>query len=432
MANCPVKGMWYNLGMKFSLVITAHDEGAMADATMRAALRAVEFWREEAGVGEDFEILVVIDKGSKETLEYFQQYDGDARVRVLTSDFGDVGPARNYAASEARGEYVFFVDGDDLISKGYVTGALKILERAWASREKIVVCPGYCIGFSEDGKSGSVLRMASSAERERDAFLLFNVNLWVMAIGGRREIFLKHKYIQSAGGYGHEDYVMNIELTNVGVRHVIVPDEAYFYREKRKSRRIWNDERRATEPYSELFAPEFWRTFPATFAGETNQSGMGKLKKVYRKVRQNKMMLRAAEAMRGALSRRLLNELPEKVSEEWKEIAEIEPRAGRFYNLTKEGSRAKREKLMNAMGIKGVNQYCPASEAYLKICRECEDFSGVDFEKYAKGLDEEYRDLLMSRIMVQSRGKASFLDKSCWRAWAEKHPELAKGLGVAG
>ena len=48
--------------------------------------------------------------------------------------------------------------------------------------------------------------------------MLFNVNLWVMAIAGRRETFLKHKYIRSEGGYGHEDYAMNIELAAAGFR----------------------------------------------------------------------------------------------------------------------------------------------------------------------------------------------------------------------
>lgn len=414
----------------FSLVVTAHDEGAMADATMRAVFRAAEFWQETAEADGEFEVLVVVDRGSEETLEYFQQYSNDTRVRVLTSDFGDVGPARNYAASEARGEYVFFVDGDDLVSRSYVTKALELLERASASGEKVVVGPEYCIGFSEDGQSGSVLRMTSSAGRERDAFLLFNINLWVMTIAGRREIFLKHKYIQSVGGYGHEDYAMNIELTGAGIRHMIVPDEVYFYREKQKSRRVWNNERLATEPYSELFEPGFWRTFPVSFVDKTARGGMSRLKKAYQKIRRNTILLHVAEAVRKALSRRLINELPEKVLKEWGEVIEIEPMAGRFC-VTKEGkSSIKRAKVMNAMGAKGVNQYCPASEAYLKICRECERFTGVDFEKYARGLDEENRDLLMSRIMVQSRGKADFLDKTYLRQWAKKHLELAQGLRI--
>lgn len=427
--------VWYNWAMKFSLIVTAHDEGMVVEATLTSVFRAVEFWREKSGASEeDFEILVLLDRGTEETRECLRGYTG--KVRVIECDFGDVGPARNYAASEAWGEYVFFVDGDDLVSRGYVDGALKILETA---EDEIVVCPEYCIGFSEDGRTGSVLRMAGSGRevgeigepregwREHDAFLLFNINLWVMAIAGQRKTFLEHRYIRSENGYGHEDYAMNIELTAAGVRHEVVPGEVYFYREKTHSRRTWNDERKATEPYSELFAPEFWRTFPA-IEKQRRAGVMGRLKKLYLSVRQNKAMRALAESVRGAMSKKIVKELPQEVLEEWGAIAEIEPIAGKS---VRKGSSAKRfEKKINAMGAGGVNKYCPASDAYLLICREYGGFSGVDFEKHARGLDAEQRDLLMSRIMVQSRGKARFLDDGCLKEWKKIHPELAENLEI--
>ena len=52
--------VWYNWAMKFSLIITAHDEGVMVRTTLMSVFRAVEFWREKSGASEDdFEILVL-------------------------------------------------------------------------------------------------------------------------------------------------------------------------------------------------------------------------------------------------------------------------------------------------------------------------------------------------------------------------------------
>lgn len=489
-----VSGVWYNLGMKFSLIVTAHNEAALLEATLKSVFRAV--LGEDAGaggeegagttkssggvggssevasdrglgtLGQDFEILVMIDRGDAATKECAARYR--EKVRILESNFGDVGPARNYAAEQARGEMVFFVDGDDLVSRGYVEGALGVLG---ATDEEIVVCPEYCIGFSEDGRTGSVLKMANSGTRERDAFMLFNVNLWVMAIAGRRETFLKHKYIRSEGGYGHEDYAMNIELAAAGVPHRVVPGEVYFYREKQVSRRKDNDARRVTEPYSELFEPEFWRGFSEELVegllgggptrGEVLGSGsrerkssesgspggrpmMGRLKKLYLQVRGNRVLMAVAEKVREVMSRRLLKELPLGVAEEWDKMAELEPMVGREVTVSgpggsREGDSSVRKnfgglrkvrKKVNAMGVRGVNPYCPTSMAYLKLCRSGAGFSEVDFEEISRGLDAEQSDLLMSRIMVQSRGGAKFKDGRCVEEWKDQHSELARGLGV--
>lgn len=415
--------------MKFSLIITAHNEGQTLGATIESAFRAVKFWQAKSGASKnDFEILTILDRGTEETRDCLRKYAG--KVRVVESDFGDVGPARNLGAEEAQGEYVFFVDGDDLVSQEYVDRGLATLE---AAEGEVVVCPEYCIGFSEDGRKGSILRMEDSGARERDAFLLFNINLWVVAIGGRRETFLRYKYIRSEGGYGHEDYAMNIMLTEAGVRHVVVPGAVYFYREKASGRRKNNDKARKVTPYSELFAPGFWRTFPA-IEKQGHGGMMGRLKKLYLKVRQNKVMRQLAESIRGVMSRRIIDGLPEVVLAEWRRIAEIEPLAGQYVQVNGSGSKFRSgrrpQKKMNAMGARGVNKYCPASEAYLRVCREYEGLSGIDFEKVARGLDAEQSDLLMSRIMIQSRGEAKFLDNKCLRDWQKVHPELAKSLRV--
>ncbi len=41
--------VWYNLGMKFSLIVTAHNEGALLEATLKSVFRAV--LGEDAGAG---------------------------------------------------------------------------------------------------------------------------------------------------------------------------------------------------------------------------------------------------------------------------------------------------------------------------------------------------------------------------------------------
>jgi len=403
--------------MKVTLIITAHNEGKMLEKTILSALRALD------EVKASSEIIIHVDSGTKETLRCSEEYEGKNMIRVLRNNFGDVGPARNFAAEQAWGEFVFFIDGDDLISKDYVKKGLEILAK---SKREIVVCPEYCISFSDDSKTGAILKMKSSAAREKDAFMLFSVNLWTAAIAGRRETFLKYKYIETKDGYGHEDYAINITLTAAGVKHVVVPNEVYFYREKEQSRRKKNDEARATEPRSELFAPEFWRNFSTEMEEQAKneaKSFTGRLKQAYSTVKSNKIVgkmlapaLKSAKSLMG--KQMVASHLPKEVTAEWDEVSQLEPK------LKRKG------KKINAMGSAGVNPYCPASEAYLGLCRNPNGFSEISLKKYAKNLDDEQRDLLITRIMVQSQGQANFRDAELLEKWRAEHQELAKSLGV--
>lgn len=69
----------------------------------------------------DFELLL-IDDGSKDKSgkicdEYARK---DRRVKVFHKENGGVSSARNLGIDESNGEYLFFVDSDDIISSSYI------------------------------------------------------------------------------------------------------------------------------------------------------------------------------------------------------------------------------------------------------------------------------------------------------------------------
>lgn len=64
----------------------------------------------------DFELLLVDDGSTDGSLEVEEAYAArDGRVRVLRQQHARQGAARNLGMREARGEYVYFLDSDDLI-----------------------------------------------------------------------------------------------------------------------------------------------------------------------------------------------------------------------------------------------------------------------------------------------------------------------------
>ncbi len=362
--------------MKFSVIITAHNEGFMLARTIQSVLAATR------QLETDFEIIIHLDNADAETRAIAEKYSKKGGLsaadrnqssrsslaadwRVLENHFGDVGAARNFAIQQAHGEYLFLIDGDDLISENYIVNILKVLEN---TQKEVVVSPEYCIEFSDTEKSGAILRMADSGSREYNAFMLFSVNLWIVAIAGRRTTFLDHPYIRSIDGYGHEDYALNIELAGANIKHLVAPETVYFYRRKQSSRQDQHNTSLRTQPYSELFNFREWQKMTCSKAEKNDHRSVSStVKQIYVSLRQNKLIGGAITKVANA-SKKLAGQhlatagLPKTVQDEWQKMVKLEPKV------------SPRGRKINALGRFGVNPYCPASEAYLQLCQQVKNF----------------------------------------------------------
>ena len=90
---------------------------------------------------ENLEIILVDDGGKDRSGEICDRYaERDNRVRVIHKSNGGAASARNVGIDAATGEYICFVDGDDLVEKDYVTHLWSALSREDAD---ISVCGLY-------------------------------------------------------------------------------------------------------------------------------------------------------------------------------------------------------------------------------------------------------------------------------------------------
>ncbi len=437
--------------MKISVIVTAHNEGVMLDATVKTVLFALTY------IQQDSEIILHLDNPTDETTKVAKKYHDHARVRVFENYFGDIGPARNFAANVAKGEILFFIDGDDLVSREYFVKMLEVLEK----NPETVVSPEMMAEFDSINKRGAVFRMEDSGTKEEQAFLLFSVNCWTMAIAGRKKIFLEHPYIESINGYGHEDYALNIELAGADIPHLVAPGAIYFVRRKKMSRQKWNDAEHNTQPRSALFDFEFWKKMKT----DEKLSKVG-LREFYTKLQGNRL-IRGVMKPAGKIAKRMLtktsSDLPASLLSEWRKVAEIEPVA-------------MPDKLkMNTLGLGGVNKCCPASVVYQEICRDMpekldtvavvtklnspdelknkigdekegrilvlttkrqktiewpENVTWVDMEQYLKKLASEQAETLVTRLLVQTGAKIIIEPNGYGARWLKEHEKLAKTLEV--
>ncbi len=90
---------------RVSVVIPAFNRAALIGETLASVL---------AQTYRDFEVIVVDDGSTDDTPTILAEYERDTRVRVIRQTNQGQGAARNAGIGAARGEYVAFVDSDDV------------------------------------------------------------------------------------------------------------------------------------------------------------------------------------------------------------------------------------------------------------------------------------------------------------------------------
>lgn len=76
---------------------------------------------------KDFEVICVNDGSQDNSADICQRFvDKDKRFRLINQENGGVSSARNRALKEAKGEYVCFVDSDDVIEPHFLEHLLEL------------------------------------------------------------------------------------------------------------------------------------------------------------------------------------------------------------------------------------------------------------------------------------------------------------------
>jgi GT2 family glycosyltransferase len=104
--------------VRFSVVIATHNRAQVVPRAIRSVL-------DQRGV--DLELVVVDDDSDDDTQTVLRQL-GDSRLRVIRQHAGGPSAARNTGAKAASGDWITFLDDDDVALPGWLEGFAELID----------------------------------------------------------------------------------------------------------------------------------------------------------------------------------------------------------------------------------------------------------------------------------------------------------------
>ncbi len=206
---------------KVSVVVPFYKDSETIDETIDSAI---------AQQHRNLEILIVDDGSPLPDAEAIlaRQAAKDPRVRVLRKKNGGLSSARNHGIEHAKGEYLLFLDADNLARPDYARIGVEVLER---HRDAVFVAP-YCQHF--DHATRNCIGVYNPLPWDRAAGLLIN-RFGDAGAFFRRSLFLDHELRYDETLISYEDWALWMDLQKLGLRGELVPRVLYDYRVRRDS-----------------------------------------------------------------------------------------------------------------------------------------------------------------------------------------------------
>ncbi len=180
----------------------------------------------------NFELIVVDDASTEaESIDLFNRLAveyGSHTWRFITKPENEsLGPTRNRAVKEARGEFIFFADSDDLVSETIISDLATGMR---SSRVDCLTCPlVFFEGSGSDCERDSIFRFWMPLGA------CFELGIYENPFGGANFCVKKSVY-ESLGGFRnqrgdvHEDWEFLSRLVSAGFKLDVLPKASYFYR----------------------------------------------------------------------------------------------------------------------------------------------------------------------------------------------------------
>lgn len=226
-------------------IINLHNEGMLAHSSFLSLARAKAFVER---LGLQVEVIGVLDNPTDETVAYVRECKILDIIPVRVSH-GDAGLARNSGIQAARGEWIGFLDGDDLWAENWLAAAYTMGAK---DTRPIIFHPQVNVFF---GLHNFILVHVDMEDEDFELSVLAMANHWTALSFSKRQLYLSVPYraADPKRQIGHEDWGWNLETILNGYIHKTVPGTVHAIRSRGDSRVHQTTARNAMPSPTNLF-----------------------------------------------------------------------------------------------------------------------------------------------------------------------------------
>lgn len=124
----------------------------------------------------NLEIMLIDDGSTDQSGKICDFYaEMDKRIRVIHKKNGGVSSARNYGLQNASGDYVMFVDSDDILEKDMIKYLITTAKKTEAG---ITVCSCYHMTNRGDRNNNKLIATKTVTPSEGIEYLAYNINVY--------------------------------------------------------------------------------------------------------------------------------------------------------------------------------------------------------------------------------------------------------------
>lgn len=180
----------------FSVIIPTYNRGGIIDKTIDSVL---------SQVFGNYEIIVIDDGSTDTTQEIISRYNHQ-KIRYFKKENGERGAARNFGMKVSRGEYITFLDSDDILYEDY-------LKNAFQSICKYKFPPFFHLAYEVRNEEGDIIFKANKIKSNELNSLVKGNNLSCMGIFMNRNIISEYLFVEDRQISGSEDWELWLRVT---------------------------------------------------------------------------------------------------------------------------------------------------------------------------------------------------------------------------
>lgn len=182
---------------------------------------------------QDIEIICVDDGSTDNSLQILQEYSN--KIKIIQQTNSGSGAARNAALSQAKGEYILFVDSDDWLLP---QACQKIIDTALKTKAEVVIFGGLTYSknklrkgsYSFNKIPGKYYNNCFNKHAFNDDIFKFPSTAWTKLY---KKDFLIKNNIKFQEIFVGQDQIFFIKTMLLACSIYVLPENLYCYRKKR-------------------------------------------------------------------------------------------------------------------------------------------------------------------------------------------------------